>query len=439
MASAAANRYPVPLLLGWRGRGELDAKITHLAKLRSLTRYLDSLPPEEDNDLAIMVDGYDVIQQLPVEILLERYFEVAKEADARLAQQYGISLEELHRRNISQTIFWGPDKVCWPIDPRAARCWAVPGSSIRPGAFGPPGQFDTSDPRWLNSGTVMGPIGHLRELIYATMDEIAYTYDTDYEHSESDQYYLSNVWGRQEYWRARQLGNGTAKSSPAGHIIPVKRFEEQQTEMHVAIEYESRLFQTRAGNDPFLGYPQYEQNSTIKVTKDYSKQEKRFVPYSIELPANVRDSLMRLYDSIPEAHPGASSADWVRKAHLGTNFVTKQIYAIWHCTGSKDRIKIEYTKMWFYPFIKSLIRASVRAAQRGEPMTPKLIDGRKWVSKFPYPRAEELQDEYGGAWSDQVPGHKFVAWKSLCRNEESDLFWGQEATGLEGRTVGKGR
>ncbi|EFY86315.1 hypothetical protein MAC_07619 [Metarhizium acridum CQMa 102] len=435
LASAAVNRYPVPTLLGWNGQGELDAAQTHLAKLRTMKRYLDSLDPEEDEDLVIMVDGYDIIHQLPVEVMVERYFNVAQKADIHLAERMGISVTELHERDMKQTVFWGPDKICWPTDPAAGRCWAVPSSFLGENAFGTdkgPDDIFSKDPRWMNSGTVMGPIGDMRKVIDATMDEIAATHDVNFWQSESDQYYLSNVWARQEYSRSKQIANGSeVEGGPPDRILPEKISESQETELHIAIEYDSALFQPQAGNDPFLGYLQYSGRSyTSQVHVDMFEQGMEFVPYTVQMPNNVRRALKKLYNSIPRAYSGASAENWVRKVRLATNFVTKQIYGIWHCTGAKDSIDSEFRKMWFYPFVPFLLRESVRSSQREDFISSNLIDGRRWVAKSVYPRDRKLVGEYGGAWSDEEVGGRFIPWKDICGDHEGVLFWGQQAKGI---------
>ncbi|KAL7939143.1 hypothetical protein V8C35DRAFT_326329 [Trichoderma chlorosporum] len=393
LVSSAVNRYPVPTLLGWHGVGEFDAATTHLAKLRSMQRYLDSLPPEEDDDLAIIVDGYDVLIQLPPAIMVERYFQLADRADAHLAKRFGVSVRELHKRGLRQTIFMGPDKICWPIDPRAPR-------------------------------TIMGPIGDLRKYITATMDEITATHDSAYEFRESDQYYLSNVWGRQEYFRSKMM-KGKIPAGPSDKIIPAKSSLFQKTEYHVAIEYESGLFQTRAGYEPYFGYLQFNQSGlTARLDADILQVGSAFELPAIKMPENVADSLSRLYDAIPEAHPGTTSANWLSIVQLGVNFITHHIYGLWHCTGPKEFVELEYPNLWFYPFAKSLLKAAVKASQAGEPLTQKLIDGRRWVPKKYYPAAHAMSDEFGGAWSDL--DDEFVPWRDLCQPHNELLFQGEE-------------
>ncbi|KAG5984895.1 hypothetical protein E4U55_002650 [Claviceps digitariae] len=436
LASAGANRYPVPTLLGWNGQGEFDASIQHKAKLRSLKRYLDSLKkPEESDDLVVLADAYDVLHQLPPEILIERYFEIVEKANAHLAQRMGLSVEQLVKRGMKQTVFFGPDKVCWPPDENAARCWAAPPSSLGANPFGPdrgPDEILSKDPRWLNSGTIIGPVSDMRTVINAAMAEIEATYDESYWQHGSDQYYLANIFGRQEYWRNRTfLGDKAFGDNPVpNRIIPEKRPDTKETELHMAIEYESSLFQLKGGNELYIGYLQFNlADQTANINIDLFEQGAKFRPYSIRMPDNVRTALINLYDSVPDAHPGASAESWIELAHVATNFVTKHIYNIWHCTGGKEAIDFEYTKMWFYPFVKSLLRETVKAWQRKDPISTKLIDGRKWVPARYYPDKGVSEEEYGGAWSDESHD-TFVTWKEMCGFSEGTLFWGQQATGL---------
>ncbi|KAL6891947.1 hypothetical protein GGI43DRAFT_205018 [Trichoderma evansii] len=427
LVSAAVNRYPVPTLLGWHGVNEFDAAKTHLAKVRAMEQYFNSIPPEEDDDLAIIVDGYDILIQLPPEILIERYFQVAERADAHLAQRFDVSVGELHRRGLRQTVFMGPDKICWPVDHLAPRCWTAPASPISPTAWGThmgDNFMFYSDPRWLNSGTLMGPIGDLRSYIAATMDEIRATYDPQYEFRESDQYYMANVWGRQEYWRSKMMGSELPES-PHDKIIPAKSDPPQTTEYHVAIEYESALFQTRSGYEPYFGYMHFNESGlTTKLTVDIREEGPLFKPPTIKMPKNVVASLSKLYDAIPEAHPGSTSADWLSVVELGVNFVTHHIYGLWHCTGGKEFISLEWPMLWFYPYVKSLLKAAVKASQAGEPLTHKLIDGRRWVPKKYYPAGDTPDDELGGGWTDL--NDEFVAWKDLCQPHNDVLFEGEE-------------
>ncbi|KAG5949278.1 hypothetical protein E4U53_005930 [Claviceps sorghi] len=434
LASAGANRHPVPTLIGWNGQGDFNLA-KHSAKLRVLKRYLDSLDVAEADDLVLFADGYDVIYQLPPEIFIERYFEEVKKANAYLAQRLGLSVENMAEKGVQQAVFFGPDKMCFPNDANAARCWAVPDSPLGKDAFGPRRENDEmshQDPRWLNSGTIIGSVSELKKIIDASNHEYKVTFDEEYQFKFSDQYYLANVFGRQEYWRNQifRHENGTP-AVEKDHVIPEKESDTQVTELHMAIDYESSLFLPRAGNDRFTGFLQYNrEDQSASMDTDVLQKGESFRSHLIRMPDNVRNALIKLYDSVSSAHPGAvSGKDWIQLVHLGTNFVTNHIYGLLHFTGPKESMDYEYAKQWFFPFVKSLLRETVKAWKRGDPISKKLIDGRRWIPKLSYHEQGTVHHEYGGAWTDESPP-KFLTWKEMCGNYEDVLFWGQQATGM---------
>ncbi|CAG9955201.1 unnamed protein product [Clonostachys rosea f. rosea IK726] len=430
LASSAAARYPVPSILGFHGEGILDAAATHLAKLRVIQRYLDSLPKEEDNDLVLIVDGYDIIQQLPPVIMIERYFDEIHQANGRIARRFGITVAEAREKGLYNTILWGPDKACFPYDENAPRCWAVPPSHLPPDIFGPNtggGEMEMNDPIWLNSGTVIGPVNDMRLAISATLREIDATYDENFDLKESDQYYVANVWARQEYYRSKQAVHGEeVKGGPPTRWIPTAREGDPQVEYHMGLDYESSLFQAKAFNEPYYGYLQFNSSGlNANMNVDINKQGAKFVPYLIEMPANVLSALGDLFESIGKAHAGTTLNDWIRSVDLGVNYVTGHIFPLWHCTGEKNDIELTYTKMWFFPYARSLISATVKAFQGDDLISTHLIDGRKWAPKNRYPDANTLNDTLGGAWTD-LQGSEFVQWEQLCGEHSEALFRGED-------------
>lgn len=469
----------------------MDAAETHLAKLRTIQKYLQALPAEDDDDLVLIIDGYDIMLQLPVEIMIERYFTIRQDADARLADRFNMTVSELHKKGMRNTIFWGADKLCWPIEWAAPRCWVVPSSHLGDHAFGPnqgDGSMSTNDPKWLNSGTVLAPVGDLRTYINITMAEIARTYDPEFENKESDQFYLANVWARQEYQRAKKLQalHETPERAKwlAGdddHKVPdPETIPGEQTEFHVAIEYESSLFQTKSGYESFIGYMKFDQPGyTARMEKDMFDAGASFVPYSISMPAAVYAALVKVYEAAVQpsgasvrsssarsalphrgrrgTHTDAaddvgleksttttttattstsnlnsrsrlSATEWIQSVNLGVNFITRHIYALWHCTGGKEFIDEEYRWLWFYPFAASLLRANALASRAAEVLTPSPLDGREWIPRHFYP-ADDLQkplpgSEYGGAFTD-FEEEEFLSFGQLCGEYQDVLFAGE--------------
>ena len=444
--STAVNRFPVPTLLGYGGTGEFDAGATPLARIRSLERYLYKLSVAEDDDLVLVVSGDSVLAQLPADVATARYFEMRARADEHLARRLGMgSAARARAGGLRQTIFMGPDKVCFPLGHHEPRCWAAPASGLARDAFGPDsgnGEARFADPRWLNSGTIMGPAGDLREYVAEVLRDMEEADGGGGGQGEgegagagdSDQRYFADVWGRQEYYRTLRAQHGAKVEIREGQKLPRLRTENQKTEFHVAIDYESALFQTNAGYTSWSGYANFGgKNLTAKLDggrlpKLGGGKTSSSPSTSMMMPENVAASLTRIFDSIPKAHPHTSADKWIRQARLGINLVTRQIYGLWHCTDDNEPLSAEYKKLWFYPYAHSLLKASVRAARRHDPISAEPIDGRQWVPKNSHPTSwmRRGRDALGGAWSDAGDG-AWVPWADLCGGDHDVLFAGEKA------------
>jgi hypothetical protein len=415
----------------------LDASVTHLAKVRNVMRYLDSLESASDDDLVLMIDGYDVVFQLPADVIIQRYFAVIETANAKIASRFGAdSIDDLVGDNRPrQTILFGPEKICYPVDWNRPGCWAIPADIDIPiGAFGPDdGQLSHNLPRWLNSGTIMGPVGDMKELFAATLEKIKATYDPTHEFSDSDQRYMSDVWGEQEFWRSVNLHNhffhddvnpkDIAPEGESDQIIPTRE-PGQKTEFHIGIDYKSALFQTRVGSDHVLEHLSFEKTVTNGAGLWTSISENpiespNFQPYEIYLPANVVSSLARLLKPITTVLAGDSQS-LVKNLRLGTNLVTKNVYGLFHCIGEKTYLDDLWYRLWFQKYAESLLEARFVSAKKGDRISDTPIDGRKWIVAHAYPKASDSSVKSVGAWVDM--DGQWLNWEELCQPFEKDLF-----------------
>ncbi|UNI15460.1 hypothetical protein JDV02_001993 [Purpureocillium takamizusanense] len=416
VASALANRYPVPFVIGWKGEGEFDAKAAHIAKIRTIKRYLDTLPNGgEDDDLIMVGDGLDVIAQLPVEIMIERYFQLVSDADARLADRFGISVEEAHSRGLRQTLVWGADKMCWPPLYEEAQCSAIPASNLAHNALGPKtgnGDFVYADPKFLNSGSVIGPLGDLRNFINAGIAEMEATFDPEFEYHNSDQVYLARLFGRQELSRDQRVIRAHNSDVLGSHSNT--DFESSNaTEHHVTIDYESALFQTGCYFDRWMHDLDFNNSdNTATVSEDVFDQGETFKPYLVQMPANVYQSLLRIYNSIA-GHQSLSAQEWIGSLKLATNVVSKNIFGSYHATCNKRRLLDRFRSFWFHPFIQPLMTAAFRDTHTGQLITEKLINGREWVYKTSYPADASSTDQLGGVFTD-FEAESFISYTTLC-------------------------
>ncbi|EPE02805.1 hypothetical protein F503_01546 [Ophiostoma piceae UAMH 11346] len=438
LVSSAILGYPPAVLSGWNGTGDLDASITHLAKVRNVVRYLDSIPPSDDDDLILIIDGYDVIMQLPAEIMIQRYFAVTEAANAKLAARFGDGYTSLpHAHRPRQSILFGPDKLCWPVDFRRPACFAAPETGLPKDAFGIGDDDSNSQPRWLNSGTIMGPVGSMREMFAATIDRIQATYDPEYICRESDQMYMSDVWGEQEYARSmREFQLKTTGHADEQEYVPDGGVEEkwipdiapgQKTEYQIGLDYESSLFQSWAGYERFLDLLPYNgTNYTALVTQNVNDAPD-FKPYEISLPTAVTSSLAHLLSSVSRAH-NTNPFDLVTTLHLGTNLVTRHVYGLFHCTGEKGYLDELWGRLWFYPYAKELLSAAITSVKSGADISTTPVNGRLWKGAKTYPATPaDVNGEVAyGAWADL--SNEWLDWGQLCREHEGVLFGEEQLT-----------
>ncbi|KAJ5661461.1 uncharacterized protein N7477_009077 [Penicillium maclennaniae] len=430
VASATILGYPVPVFNGWKKEGDLDASKTHLAKVRNVMLYLESLPASSDDDLVLMIDGLDVTFQLPPDVLIERYFAINKAASAQIAARFGNEyIESLSPADAPrQTILFGPEKVCYPTDWARVGCWAnTQNIGIPNGAFGPDdGQLSHNLPRWLNSGTIMGPVGDMRRLFAATLDRIKEFYDPNQDFSDSDQKYMSDLFFHGDVDPKHVVPPG----GPNKVVPPYAR--DQSKELHVGVDYRSGLFQTNAGSEHVVEFLTYNETgasnttSAARVTRNISEAP-NFTPFKIQLPANVARSITALFKSIAHAVDPIPSVSELR---LGTNIVTSNIYGMYHWTGDKDDMDTLWQKMWFYPYVRPLFNAAVAAMKAGQPIG--VADDRTWVSAHKLaPNSTGIEGtQAAGAWADIDGG--WLGWEELCGNYEVEVFGAPESSKVFG-------
>lgn len=136
LLSSTITQYPEPILIGWGGHGAYDGAKSHLFKISETLAYLRTLDSSHDDDLVLVVDAYDILMIMPPAVMISRYNELMTKSNARLESQ-GIHGKSLGGEQIRNTLYWGPDKICWPGTSARAACWAVPEAPMPAKAFGP--------------------------------------------------------------------------------------------------------------------------------------------------------------------------------------------------------------------------------------------------------------------------------------------------------------
>ncbi|KAG9876973.1 hypothetical protein KCV02_g21339, partial [Aureobasidium melanogenum] len=84
LLSSTILDYPTPVLINWGAHEEANPYKQHLAKVETLLAYMKRLKPiSKEDDLVLILDGYDVWFQLRPDVLLKRYFEMNANLDQR--------------------------------------------------------------------------------------------------------------------------------------------------------------------------------------------------------------------------------------------------------------------------------------------------------------------------------------------------------------------
>ncbi|KAK3081168.1 hypothetical protein LTS18_009507 [Coniosporium uncinatum] len=114
LLSSSVLGYPNPTIVAWKeGTGQQNALGggSHLAKISKTLEYLNSLGPDQDDELVLMIDGYDIWFQLPFDVMIRTYYRAKERADARLRSRLGRAADI---EGIRQDIIFGAGKRCAP-------------------------------------------------------------------------------------------------------------------------------------------------------------------------------------------------------------------------------------------------------------------------------------------------------------------------------------
>lgn len=402
--SAALLGYPAPIFVNWDDHEDKDPMKQHLAKIQGALSFLESLPSHQQDDLVFMLDGFDVWFQLPYEYILKRYHDVVAEAHQRHVRTFGEELVAKH--NIKNTILFGPDKSCAPGGPDHSSCWAIPESWMPPLSFGPDtdhGRAMHNRPRWLNSGTIMGPARELRDVFQRALEQNQQHHVTD-----SDQFYFSHVFGVQSYARRllklehdRSLGFDVAgdeeflrpkHNDPKKKAIP--EVANQRTEYFIGLDWSSAIFQTAGFYADYLTWIRH--NSTSQYVREDSKMGNYHHHFS--LPQDLEG-----WGPLPGRHlenidPALSS--W-HNLPLATNTASRNVPPVMHINGKKGYRHLWWPRNWFYPYIEPMLLALRRRGIRN---------------------TGDDREALAGAWTFNKQGRGWVDWNSVCGKHEASLM-----------------
>ncbi|KAI6760431.1 hypothetical protein HG530_009291 [Fusarium avenaceum] len=438
IVSALVNQYPIPTLIGYKGENEFDSA-DHLAKLRVMNRYFNDLKAQDD-DLVIIVDSFDVLAQLPAEVMIERYFEISRKSEQRLADQRGLTVDQLHELGIQQTILYGAGKMCFIGSPNEPMCPLMPPSNSPRYKFGVKTENEDArflDSRYLNSGTIMGPVGDIRKFVRAVLDLVMADDAKVDPHDEDrvrihhmDQWFTAQLYVRQEYHRALDMNDGEypADLSNLTSLPRPREGPEDTTEFHVFVDFDSAFTQTQCRNELEIQLLKYKNHDlTASINGDFLQQGSAFRPYTIQMPSSVYRAFGRVWDrliAIPDLKIASSQRQWIQGTYLATNIASESIYGFYHNTCAKRWYLERYKHFWFYPYITTLLKQAKIHIQEAKPIHPGVIDGRMWIAAKTYPkdassRADE--DSLGGVYTD-LEAEPFITLSELCKGNLTTIL-----------------
>ncbi|GAB7354567.1 hypothetical protein MBLNU459_g5019t2 [Dothideomycetes sp. NU459] len=413
--------YPSAALINWKSEfhdEKLSAGGSHIAKIAGVYKYLEGVSTDQDDDLVLLVDGYDTWFQLRPQTLLDRYFDINRRADERIRETIGEEVAQKH--DISQKIVFSGQKQCWPWKETDPACYAVPDSTLPTDIYGPEtdlyrehdkNPYEHIRQRFLNSGVAIGQVKAMRALFKEA--KIRVERDPNFG---SDQFIISEIQGEQEVYREvlrRQSAPWSQRlsASYSGAVEPsifkesdiksiTRRMLNTTFEYGIGIDYESSISLATVWAD----------NDTEWITSS-NETQKQEVNRAFGL-SDDQSRIKRLPWDIVSTNPPPQSS-W-EDVPLMTDILTGFAPAIIHHNAWQDGMKSRrYTwwdRIWFQKRARVLYSAHMTA-----PPAPIAFAGppggeRVWWS---------AEDRKGGA-SDA--GGSWFRFKDLCNGTEDGIF-----------------
>ncbi|KAF5672760.1 hypothetical protein FHETE_3594 [Fusarium heterosporum] len=448
--SAVAMGYPMPVLLNWKreyNRPSWHFAGSHIAKLESLLGAIEVLLEEEEaneDDVAILVDAYDMWFQLPPSVLLERYHRLNREADARLRKQWanlniGTDFPILPPR---QDIIVTTAKDCFPdsysgSDPRYEHWPSSPmpedmygeGTDKIPWSFDPARKYRKVRPRCVNSGLVMGSMGALRQALRRSKQKID-SVAMRGRQLWSDQALIGEVIGDQEIWRewVKHLGaswNGTSAFNDRASLdFSVRGIADtallgQRFEYGIGLDYNFTTAPPTCSSEEDGYFVSLSNETNVR-----EESEKAGVPGEVRINGvppelrNVKDTLL--------SHIEWGSVPLYTDFFFGTTPVA--IHHNAYVNGLKGwRLKNWWDKMWYYPQLRHLITQRLKSTTDSPTLLTKLDHEGSRIA-YTVPKADR-EHRRAMVFSPLEPNFTPIEWNAVCQKPGHGVNWYDELFG----------
>ncbi|KAH0421243.1 hypothetical protein CcaCcLH18_13546 [Colletotrichum camelliae] len=387
--SAVALGYPMPTVLNWNGefnRPDWHFSGSHIAKLESLLVALDRLvegSPDADNDIALLVDAYDIWFQLPPSALLERFHKANLESDARVRQLWTNSGYDPQFPVVppQQNIIITTAKDCqpgaesgshpnypyWPDSPLPADFYGEDTDKIDSSADSAR-RYRKVRPRCVNSGMIMGKVGPLRAALRKCREKVK-AVSRKGRQLWSDQALIAEVIGEQEMWRewVRSVllsANNRTQGGLRGEAkelvkIAEKALNGELFEFGIGLDYNFSTMPPTCSAEEEGTFVKWADRDAVREASENSG-----VPGPVRVP-QAPTGLGGSSSPLP-----GSGLSWVDVPLYTDFFFGDAPVAIHHnayISGMKAwRLENWWNLTWFYPHLRDLI--TIHLQQQNNPM-----------------------------------------------------------------------
>ncbi|KAL9104655.1 MAG: hypothetical protein Q9163_000398 [Psora crenata] len=434
--SASILDYPPPVIVAWDQTIDPDKQEglwgggTHLFKISKVLEWLQNLSPDHDDDLVMMMDGYDIWFQLRKDLLVERYYQINAEANARIQKRMGRAAEI---EGIKQTIIFGSGKRCFPNEIHTIACWPLPPSPLpkdmwdgnTDGTIGSyPNAWAATRQKFLNSGIIIGPAKDMRALFARAAEKVeALGEDPEPDdngsrwsekvYHSSDQSVFNMIFGEQEYQREvmrirhmswifnpisklqQLLGKDLSDTDetlegnqivnildpPWSHAL-VDHLAGTSLQYGIGLDYWSSLSFQTANSERNGAWMKYNEPLDPQVQATSRWDCKPHLHQN--LPADLLSSPPPLVSEEPSdpSTPDSDSAhltpsSWTAVL-LYTNICAGTVPVMVHLNGDKNQRDTEWHNMWYQPHAEKLIKAT--PPREGEALVKGGPEGKQMVN-----------------------------------------------------------
>lgn len=426
IVSSRVLGYPSPQIINWQQTFNDPAFVeggSHLAKINGTAQYLYGLDETHDNDLVLMLDGYDAWIQLRPQTAVDRFFKINSRANIRLDTAFGNKSAE--HMGVRQDIIFGAQKRCWPWSAGDPPCYAVPQSSLPSDVYGQETDTNFNDElnpytkyrqRFLNSGVAMGRVGAMRKMFDQALAQAPG--DANFG---SDQYIFSHIFGDQELYREilrRDAGLEPREGLNEAHIEEVRTKaaarQDGSFEFGIGLDYGSEIgLNTVFAEDDtdWIRFSDKSQLQKAQSDRGISRDDGR-----LEV---VADDIISTASPFSTSLAGSRGETRWEDVSLFTDVWTGITPVVVHHNAHRNGMKILretwWPKIWFQKRLRALLDASnfgpTRYVAVGGP------GGREY-----WPEAVLSGGDDKGNVARNARSGRWLQYRDICGEYDQELF-----------------